>query len=39
MKRLVLTAAPVAGIIVYRRWKETEEVRDVWSQTTDSVKK
>ncbi|MDR5711812.1 DLW-39 family protein [Nesterenkonia flava] len=38
MKTLVLTAAAVAGFVVYRRWKQAEETRDVWSQATDSVK-
>ncbi|GFZ83261.1 DLW-39 family protein [Nesterenkonia alkaliphila] len=37
MKRLILAAAAVAGFVVYREWKKSEETRQVWNQATDSV--
>ncbi|WP_300344059.1 DLW-39 family protein [Nesterenkonia sp.] len=38
MKRLLLTAAAVAGFLAYREWKRSEETRQVWDQATDSVR-
>ncbi|WP_223881119.1 DLW-39 family protein [Nesterenkonia ebinurensis] len=37
MKRLVVAAAAVAGFLIYREWKKSEETRAVWNQATDSV--
>ena len=38
MKRLLLTAAAVAGLVAYREWKKSEQTRQVWDQATDTVK-
>ncbi|WP_235928649.1 DLW-39 family protein [Nesterenkonia haasae] len=38
MKRILVVAAAVASIAVYREWKKSEETRQVWDQATDAVK-
>ena len=38
MKRILIVAAAVAGIAVYREWKKNEDTRQVWNQATDEVK-
>ncbi|WP_225973066.1 DLW-39 family protein [Nesterenkonia natronophila] len=38
MKRILVVAAAVAGLAVYREWKKNEETRQVWDQATDAVK-
>ncbi|WP_022872689.1 DLW-39 family protein [Nesterenkonia alba] len=38
MKRVLLLAAAVVGVVAYREWKKQEETRDVWSSTTDEVR-
>ncbi|MBE1514958.1 DLW-39 family protein [Nesterenkonia halotolerans] len=37
MKRIVLMAFSVAGILGYRQWRRAEDARKVWSRATDSV--
>ncbi|WP_424991737.1 DLW-39 family protein [Nesterenkonia salmonea] len=38
MKRILVVAAAVTGIVMYREWKKNEETRQVWNQATDAVK-
>ncbi|WP_242607634.1 DLW-39 family protein [Zhihengliuella halotolerans] len=37
MRKLVVLAVAVAGIFAYRKWRETEEEKAVWSRETDRV--
>jgi len=36
-KLLVVVAAAIAGVLVYKKAQESEARKDVWSQSTDSV--
>lgn len=37
MRRLVITALFVAGIVGYRRWKQSDDGRRVWREATDRL--
>ncbi|WP_229791148.1 DLW-39 family protein [Zhihengliuella salsuginis] len=37
MRKLLTVAFAVAGILAYRKWRETEEEKAVWSRETDRV--
>jgi len=34
---LVVVAAAIAGVLVYKKAQESEARKDVWSQSTDNV--
>ncbi|MCD4849855.1 DLW-39 family protein [Arthrobacter sp. AK01] len=36
-KLLVLVAAAIAGVLVYKKAQESEARKDVWSKSTDKV--
>jgi hypothetical protein len=36
-KLLVVVAAAVAGVLVYKKAQESEARKDVWSKSTDTV--
>ncbi|MDR6638656.1 MULTISPECIES: DLW-39 family protein [Paenarthrobacter] len=36
-KLLVVVAAAIAGVLVYKKAQESEARKDVWSQSTDNV--
>ncbi|WP_240470799.1 DLW-39 family protein [Haematomicrobium sanguinis] len=38
MKKLLLVAAVVAGVMGYKKWKESEADKSVWDNATDKVK-
>lgn len=37
MRKLLVLAAAIAGIATYRKWKETEAEKSVWSESTDTI--
>ena len=37
VKKLLVVAAAVAGVLLYRKAQESEARKDVWSKSTDSV--
>ncbi|MFJ6279490.1 hypothetical protein SAMN04488693_107160 [Arthrobacter subterraneus] len=37
MKKLLVAAAAVAGVFVFKRWQESEKEKEVWSKATDPV--
>ncbi|MFD1243209.1 DLW-39 family protein [Arthrobacter ulcerisalmonis] len=37
MKKLLILAAAIAGILFYRKAQESEARKTVWSQSTDTV--
>lgn len=37
MRKLLILAAAAAGILTYRKWKETEAEKSVWSGSTDNI--
>ncbi|WP_309233234.1 DLW-39 family protein [Pseudarthrobacter sp. AB1] len=37
MKKLLVLAAAIAGILLYRKAQESEARKTVWSQLTDKV--
>ncbi|WP_219729672.1 DLW-39 family protein [Pseudarthrobacter sp. NBSH8] len=37
MKKLLVLAAAIAGILLYRKAQESEARKTVWSQSTDKV--
>ncbi|MBM7781401.1 DLW-39 family protein [Arthrobacter tumbae] len=37
MKKLLVAAAAVAGVLAYKRWQESEKDKEVWSSATDPV--
>ncbi|MFX1819433.1 DLW-39 family protein [Pseudarthrobacter sp. CC4] len=37
MKRLLVLAAAIAGVLLYRKAQESEARKDAWSKSTDSV--
>ncbi|WP_231554433.1 DLW-39 family protein [Arthrobacter sp. L77] len=37
MKKLLVAAAAAASVLVYKRWKDSEKSKSVWSSETDDV--
>ena len=37
VKKLLVLAAAIAGVLVYRKAQESEARKDVWSKSTDTV--
>ncbi|MEO5778180.1 DLW-39 family protein [Arthrobacter oryzae] len=37
MKKLLVLAATIAGVLLYRKVQESEARKTVWSQSTDSI--
>ncbi|WP_240685082.1 DLW-39 family protein [Arthrobacter nitrophenolicus] len=37
MKKLLVLAAAIAGILVYRKAQKSEARKTIWSESTDSV--
>jgi hypothetical protein len=37
VKKLLIAAAAAAGVLVYRRWQDSEKSKSVWSDATDDV--
>ncbi|MBX7443258.1 MULTISPECIES: DLW-39 family protein [unclassified Arthrobacter] len=37
MKKLLVVAAAIAGVLLYRKAQESEARKTVWSQSTDTV--
>jgi len=37
MKMLLAVAAAVAGVVVYKKWQESEAEKSAWSEATDKV--
>ncbi|MHA7301833.1 DLW-39 family protein [Pseudarthrobacter sp. MDT1-22] len=37
MKKLLVLAAVIAGVLLYRKAQESEARKTVWSQSTDKV--
>jgi hypothetical protein len=37
VKKLLVLAAAIAGVLVYRKAQESEARKTVWSESTDSV--
>ncbi|MHA7191410.1 DLW-39 family protein [Arthrobacter sp. MDT2-16] len=37
MKKLLIAAAAAAGVLVYKRWQDSEKSKSVWSNATDDV--
>ncbi|MGX5717224.1 DLW-39 family protein [Arthrobacter sp. MAHUQ-56] len=37
MKKLLVVAAAIAGVLFYRKAQESEARKAVWSQSTDTV--
>ncbi|MDQ6753657.1 MAG: DLW-39 family protein [Actinomycetota bacterium] len=38
MKKLLIVAAAVAGVLMYKKWQESNVQKNTWSNATDSVK-
>ena len=38
MKKLLVAAAAVAGLLAYKRWQDSNIQKRTWSKATDSVK-
>ncbi|MGV0109273.1 MULTISPECIES: DLW-39 family protein [unclassified Arthrobacter] len=37
MKKVLIAAAAAAGLLVYKRWQDSEKSKSVWSNATDDV--
>jgi hypothetical protein len=37
MKTLLVVAAAVAGVVIYKKWQESETEKSAWSEATDKV--
>ncbi|WP_308813040.1 DLW-39 family protein [Arthrobacter sp. PAMC25284] len=37
VKKLLVLAATIAGVLLYRKVQESEARKTVWSQSTDSI--
>jgi len=37
VKKLLIVAAAIAGVLLYRKVRESEARKTVWSQATDTV--
>ncbi|MGG5172404.1 DLW-39 family protein [Pseudarthrobacter sp. J1738] len=37
MKKLLVIAAAIAGVLVYKKVQESEARKEIWSNSTDSV--
>lgn len=37
MKKLLVLATACASLLAYKRWRESEAKKSVWSQSTDTV--
>ncbi|SDS54633.1 hypothetical protein SAMN04489743_0302 [Pseudarthrobacter equi] len=37
VKKLLVLAAAIAGVLLYRKAQESEARKDVWSKSTDTV--
>ncbi|MFC3300833.1 Uncharacterised protein [Arthrobacter agilis] len=37
MKKLLIAAAVAAGVLVYKRWQDSEKSKNVWSKATDEI--
>ncbi|MDI3210945.1 MULTISPECIES: DLW-39 family protein [Micrococcaceae] len=37
MKKLLVVAATIAGVLLYRKVQESEARKTVWSESTDTV--
>nr|WP_215727514.1 DLW-39 family protein [Pseudarthrobacter psychrotolerans] len=37
MKKLLVLAAAIAGVLLYRKAQESEARKTIWSQSTDKV--
>ncbi|HEV7166589.1 MAG TPA: DLW-39 family protein [Micrococcaceae bacterium] len=38
MKKLLVAAAAVAGVLMYKKWQDSNIQKRTWSRATDSVK-
>ncbi|WP_235436422.1 DLW-39 family protein [Arthrobacter sp. RIT-PI-e] len=37
MKKLLIAAAAAAGVVLYKRWQDSERSKAVWSNATDTI--
>jgi hypothetical protein len=37
VKKLLVAAAAVAGVLAFKRWQDSEKEKEVWSEATDPV--
>jgi hypothetical protein len=37
VKKVLIAAAAAAGLLVYKRWQDSEKSKTVWSDATDDV--
>ncbi|MBG6215728.1 hypothetical protein IWX75_000165 [Arthrobacter sp. CAN_A6] len=37
MKKLMFAAVTAAGVLLYKRWQDSENEKAVWSEATDKV--
>ncbi|MFJ5957414.1 DLW-39 family protein [Paenarthrobacter sp. NPDC092416] len=37
MKKLLIVAAAIAGVLLYKKVQESEARKELWSKSTDSV--
>ncbi|WP_434995400.1 DLW-39 family protein [Arthrobacter sp. Ld5] len=37
MKKLLVAAAAAVSVLVYKRWRDSEKSKNVWSSATDDV--
>jgi len=37
VKKLLIAAAAAAGVLVYKRWQDSEKSKSVWSNATDDI--
>lgn len=37
MRKLIAVAAAILSLVAYKKWRESEQEKAVWSQATDRV--